>query len=219
VPPRKRKPDALARKRREIADVVPPLTDADRELLALAAQVQQYAESARNLVLRADTQAHVARFGTVEAFKSQELQRMRRMLRAWRGLKDEDGAPYRDARMLLTGWVLFYAGVIRNGGELERRGVFARTSPEANEAQLRAKAEQVAGIVAQHYPELAAKMAEPDRIERIRRAIASSATSAKKKPLKLLAATWDGIEKRPRNPARWGVDWNEHEARNLTRRT
>jgi hypothetical protein len=50
----------------------PALSDLDRELVALAAEVEKCAQSARNVVLRADTQAHVARFGTVEAAKLRE---------------------------------------------------------------------------------------------------------------------------------------------------
>jgi hypothetical protein len=201
VPPKKSKRPALASK-------APVLTEADRELLTLAEEVRKCSESARNLVLRPDTQAHVARFGSVEAFKRRERQRMRSMLRAWRGLRGESGAPYRDPRMLLTEAIVFYATVER--GSLSAVG----------EAIQRQHAAIVAGIVAEHYPELTERLREPERIERIRAALASAATSAKRLPLKLIAATWDDIEARPRDPKRWGVDWAENRARlNPTRRT
>ncbi len=188
------------------ASNAPALTDADRELLALAAEVEKCAQSARNVVLQAHTQAHLARFGSVEAQKQLERRRMARMLLAWRGIGDEDAAPYRDARMLLASWVFFYAAEIRNVRELERRREIPLTLRGGNDARLAQKAEQVARIVAQHYPTLAAKLAEPDRIERIRAAIASAATSTRRKPWKLIARTWDGIDA-GRSDETWRQDW------------
>jgi hypothetical protein len=189
------------------AKAVAPLTDDDRHLLMLAGEVRACAESARNIVLRPDTQAHLARFGNVDAHKRMERERMERMLRAWRGFRDEDGAPYRDARMLLTSSVLFYAESVRMIRDGERCGVIPPSSSEMDRERLRVHAEQVAHHVAQHYPALAAKMVEPERIAHIRSAIASAATSSKRKPWKLIAATWDGIDARPRDVETWRQDW------------
>jgi hypothetical protein len=213
----------------------PDLSDTDRELLSLADEVVMCAESARNLVLRADTQKHVARSGDVEAAKRRQRRRMERMLLAWRGLRDENATPYRDARMLLTEGILFYGGALRAACESARRGmplftpmgrmrtrggvVVTVSHAAPGEATQRRYAQSVAAIVARHYPKLAEKMGEADRIERIRAAIESAAKSAKRKPLKLIAAAWDGIEKRSRDPVRWGVDWAEHRAGNITRWT
>jgi hypothetical protein len=203
----------LPRSPLEGAGVTGDLNDDDRHLLMLADKVRACAESARNIVLRPETHAHVAQLGSVDAHKRLERERMEQMLRAWRGIRGEDGAPYRDARMLLTSWVLFYADSIRSIHERERRGVTPPSPPELDGQRLSVYAEQVAGLVAEHYPSLAARMVEPERIARIRSAIASAATSNKRKPWKLIAATWDGIDARPRDVETWRQDWARHTKR------
>ncbi|MGA2451412.1 MAG: hypothetical protein ABTD50_22370 [Polyangiaceae bacterium] len=194
------------------ANASAPLTDDDRYLLMLADEVRACAESARNIVLCPDTQEHVTRFGSVDAHKRLERERMERMLRAWRGIRDEDGAPYRDARMLLTSWVLFYADSIRSIHEREGRGVTPPSPPELDGQRLSVYAEQVAGLVAEHYPSLAARMVEPERMRRLRSAIASAATS-KRRPWRLIATIWDGIEAGPRDVETWRQDWVRHTKR------
>ena len=184
-----------------------PLTDDDRELLALAAEVGQCAESARNLVLRAATQRHVARSwpSIADAKRFEEVDRMRRMLLAWRALRPEDGAPYPDARMLLTEGVLFYGGI--------RRVPIPGVTHEQTKHELRANAECLASLVASHYPTIAARLTEPDRIERICAAIASTATSAKRRPWKVIAATWDGIEASECDSEAWRQAYVKHQQR------
>jgi hypothetical protein len=186
----------------------PALTDTDRELLGLALNVERCAESAFNLVLRADTQAQVARFGRLEAAKLRELQRMRGMLLAWEGLRQQDGAPYADARMFFTEGLLFYAHVRR----APRPWL---TTPEQEQHELRENARSLMTHLASYYPALADKMREPDRVELVCLAIASAASSAKRVPWKVIARTWDGIEALPQDEGAWRSAWNKH----LGRRT
>jgi hypothetical protein len=168
-------------------------------VLALADEVKGRAESARNLILRAGTQAHVARFGSVEAHKRLERTRMERMALAWLGLDVESS---RDARMFLTEGVLFYAHVRR------------RDASPNTEAQRR-HAVELAQRLALYFTSFAVKMSEPDRIERIRAAIAASAAmSAKRRPWKLIAATWDGMDPSgEHDPEAWRVEFSRYRSK------
>jgi len=117
------------------------------------------------------------------------------------GLHREDASPYQHARMLLTDAILFLGA--------KHRSLHVGARPASAEVALPV-AKLAANVVAMFYPTLRAKMREPARIEHIRAAIASTATSAKRKSWKVIAATWDGIEARPRNPERWRVDYAEY---------
>jgi hypothetical protein len=85
------------------------LTEADRELYWLAFEVNNCAETARSLVVGDSDHAPAA----VEAAKAVETRRLRRMLHASFGFREETGAPYRDARILLTTSILGQAGTVR----------------------------------------------------------------------------------------------------------
>ncbi len=174
----------------------------DSELLALADLVEQAVDVRLRVARRLGRNpTDEPLMGSIEERRRAARRTLQRILRALGGHRAEDGAPYLDARMRLTGCILWRASACRGDG----------TQPDLHMAR------GVADTISREYPALAARMKEPDRIERILLAIASAAASAKKKPLKLIAATWDGIEAAPRNPVRWGIDWSEY-VRNHTQR-
>ena len=113
------------------------------------------------------------------------------------GLPRERERPYKHARMLLTDVILFF------GAELRQSGAGMASAEQAKWA---------ATVVVLFYPTLARRMSEPDRIEHIRGAITSTATSAKKKPWKLIIATWNEIERgiERGGHARWRIDYAEY---------
>jgi hypothetical protein len=197
--PRRSAPTSKRIAAADLDPVDPALTDLDRQVLMLADEVKGRAESARNLILRAGTQAHVARFGSVDAHKRLERARMERMALAWLGLDVESS---RDARMFLTEGILFYAHVRRRD-----------TAP--NDGAHRRHAVELAQRIALYFPAFAAKMSEPDRIERIRAAIAASAAmSAKRRPWKLIAATWEGrAASRELDQEGWRVEFSRYRSR------
>lgn len=172
------------------------LSDLDRELLDLAQKVEAIAHGARRYVLEPEAVART--YGdSVERLKRAQRDALARMHIAWRGLSAEEGAPYHDARMLLTEGIFFYAKC-------------ENTAPSANRALSRATA--LARRIAEFYPKLAKRLREPERIERIRRAIVMQAGRSTK-PWKQIAATWDGIEPNPRNPESWRQDWARYETK------
>lgn len=180
------------------------LDKSDQELLWLASEINECAESARGLVLgESDCVPE-----DIEAAKCIERRRMRHMLLAWFELRAESEAPYRDARMLLTARILHQASALR--GLRDGSGV-SRPSPAAEEEVLNMGAVHVSRVVAALYPALEPAMRDPDRLGQIRAAIASSATSDKRTPWVLIAAVWKGIEKGEPDPERWRKDWYEHQ--------
>lgn len=155
----------------------------DTMLLALADSVAGYVQYARDLVLRNGPQS--------AAKKRQTLRRLSRMRLASLDLREETEAPYRDARMLLTSTILGFAALVR----VEQR---AADLPLA---------EAVALTVMDLYPTLAPKFADGRRVERIRAAIASAASSAKRVPWKLIAAVWTGLQRGEPDSEAWRQDW------------
>lgn len=153
----------------------------DEELLALARDVEVCALSARKAALQ----------GSPEDRK-RERARMERMLRSWRNLREEEGAPYHDARDLLVNWIRFMAEAQR--GE-EPRPLEVR----------RKRAERAAGMVAKLYPSLALRLSEPGRLDAVQAAIdACARRKTGSVPWKLVAAAWEGIEAQPSSEA-WRV--------------
>ncbi len=180
------------------------LAPADRELFWLASEVNNCAESARSLVLgEADVLP-----ADIEAGKGIERRRLQRMLLAWFGLRAESEAPYRDARMLLTAYVLDQAGFLRS---LRDGSLGSRPERSAEEDILSMGAVRASGAVAALYPSLATAMRNTERIAQIRAAIESAATSEKRTPWVLIAAVWSGIEKGAHDPERWRKDWYDHQ--------
>jgi hypothetical protein len=115
------------------------------------------------------------------------------MILAWRGLRQEDVAPYRHARMVLVDWICFFA-------EAERQ------HPCATEVQ-HARAKRVAEILSDLYPKIRDKMRQPGRVERICAAIeAATRSSAGRVPWKQILEAWDGIEM-PISAESWRQDW------------
>jgi hypothetical protein len=184
--------------RRSKSDPVGVATDNDAELLALAKNVEDAVgvrvRLARGLVERPSDYTHVADLGKSKRSARRTLERL---LRALNRLRDEDGAPYLDAKMFLTGCILDRASLARPLSE--------HTKPTI------AIARGVAKGVAQRFPALAARMGEPARIEKILRAITGAATSAKRTPWTLIVSTWDGIEARPPDVEQWRVSWWRNE--------
>jgi hypothetical protein len=147
--------------------------------------------------------ANVAREVAVEARETDRVQvrdRMRRMIAVWKGLRFEDGAPYPDARLLLTFWILRHGAVVALQDKTKRA------------ERARICAEVSATVVGQVYPALAARMAEPERIDRIRAAIQSATTTTNRKPWRLIARCWAGIEASDPSAEVWRVKWAEHQA-------
>lgn len=180
------------------------LTKSDQELFWLASEINECAESARDLIL-GESDCPPA---DIETAKSIERARMQRMLLAWFGLRAESEAPYRDARMLLTSRILHQAGALRS---LRDGSGVSPPSLDGEQAILNVGAVHASRVVAALYPALAIAMRDPDRLSQIRAAIASSATSEKKTPWVLIAAVWKGIEKGEPDPERWRKDWYEHQ--------
>jgi hypothetical protein len=179
---------------------VKSLTEAVRELYWLTYEVHNCAETARSLAVGNSEHAPA----DLEAAMAVET---RRMLLAWFGLREEIGAPYRDARMLLTTSILGQAGIVR----LQRAAsVRASTDITAN-AALDASASLVCRIVGALYPTVASAMQDPARHARVRAAIESAASSDKRTPWPVIAAVWNGIEKGDPDPERWRKDWHEHQ--------
>jgi hypothetical protein len=180
------------------------LTDADRELLSLAAAVSDCAESTRSLILGESDYMPP----DVEAAKGVERRRMQRMLLAWFGLRPESEPPYRDARMLLTACILEQAGFLR----ALRDGTGASSpGPAAEDAIVSMGVAHTASLVAALYPTLALAMRDAHRLVQIRAAIEAAATTDKRTPWTLIAAVWTGIGKGELAPETWRQDWDDYQ--------
>ena len=194
----------------ELAQRIECSNSTDRELLALASEVIASGESVRNLVLFGQRHEGL-QVANIATAKRAERKRMLRMLLGWFGLREESLAtPYRDARMLLTGWVLFYGGALaqhRNG-----RGV-SMPSHGSTEVLRYAGAEHVTRMVGALYPDLATEMRRSERTGLIRAAITSVGASEKRVPWIAITEVWRGIGKGEPNPERWRKDWHEHQHR------
>jgi hypothetical protein len=183
------------------------LPQADKWLFKLASEINDCAESARGLVL-GESDCVPA---DVETAKRIERRRLHRMLLAWFELRAESEAPYRDARMLLTGCVIDHANALRSQRAIcDDAGRLAQDSA-AEGAVLEASAMRAASLVAALYPSLGAAMLEAERLAQIRAAIEAAATSDKRTPWILIAAVWNGIEMSAVDPERWRKDWHERQ--------
>jgi hypothetical protein len=168
----------------------------DAELLALAKNVEDAVgvrvRLARGLVERPSDYAHIA---DLDESKRRARRTLERLLRALANLREEDGAPYPDARMFITGAILTRAALARP--------LTDHTRPTTSIAR------GVAKGVAQRFPALAAKMRDPVRVEQIRGAIEAAATSKRRIPWKLFVAIWDGVEAQPQDAEAWRVAWSK----------
>jgi hypothetical protein len=173
----------------------------DSELLALASEHEAVAMSIRDVVMNANTIEHIKRvYGNLNAYKRKLRDDAARALAALRGLRAHDGAPFVDARWLLTDAILFEARCMR---------ALASGDPKLRQARARIGADRAAAVVAEHYPVLATRMREPERIARIEAAIASASTTARRRPWRLIAACFDGIEAQPISPEAWRVEYKK----------
>jgi len=182
---------------------VKSLTEAVRELYWLTFEVHNCAETARSLVVGNSEHAPA----NVEAAMAVETRRMGRMFLASFRIREEIGAPYRDARMLLTTSILGQAAIVR----LQRAASVGTSTDATANASLDASASLVCRIVGALYPTVASAMQDPDRQARVRVAIESAASSDKRTPWPIIAAVWKGIEKGDPDPERWRKDWHEHQ--------
>lgn len=177
------------------------LSELDRSVLALADEIERVAEAARAVVARS-AEATAALYGTefdAEGQKEEIRERLARMRRVWaRGLERDDAAPYRDARMLLCEGIVFYAAAEQA----------APTEDNAKSKRAEARARALSRRIVQVYPSLAAKLSEPECVERIRLAIVAK-TKIASMPWKAIVTAWTGIEHGPA-PDAWKVDWARH---------
>jgi hypothetical protein len=164
----------------------PALSSIDRDLRSLVRAAATYTTHGRTMLER----------GTDEQ-KLHAIELLKRIRLAWRGVRAEDGAPYRDARLLLTEGLIFYAGCERN-------------IPSEDRALSRAR--ELAQRVASYYPTLETKLIDPKRIELIRKAIVIKSKRTTM-PWREVVAIWDGVEGVPRDADRWRKDWAEREKR------
>jgi len=184
------------------------LSQADQQLVALAEELGDLAESVCSLVEDGPT-AHDLRKEDWEDAKREARKQLERALRGAKNLREETGAPYRDARMLLTELIFSHGHALRMYRAAE--GPSAPTS-EGEDTVIAVGASQALSFVGTFYPTLGAKMSEPARAEVARRAIDSVARSSHRVPWQLIAAVWGGIGQE-HDPERWRKDWTEHRAR------
>jgi hypothetical protein len=179
------------------------LTETDRELFWLAAEINNCADAARSLVTGETDHAPA----DLEAAKAIEARRLRRMYRAWFGFRDESEAPYRDARMLLVTCVLAQATIVRR----QRAPGTPARAPADEKVALDASVSLVCRIVGALYPSLASQMSQPEREAKIGAAIESAASTEKRTAWVAIAAVWEGIEKGAPHPECWRKDWYDHQ--------
>jgi len=166
------------------------LTELDRELLALANEVEHFITAAR---------VHVAE-NRPEHRKRVYVRALTRMRLAAHDVVPQKGATHKDARMRFADGVHFY-------------GTAAKNAPHAaGDGELH-RAKALANRVASFYPELAARLTSPACVELIRVAIVARSKRSTM-PWKKIEAAWLQVEKG--ETSRWAVDWSEHRAQKLT---
>lgn len=177
-------------------------TEIDRDLIALARAFERIAHSVRQLVEHPEVLAKMYEYSADQIARRKVFTRdaATRALVTYRGVRFEDGAPYRDARMLLTEGIVFYARCEEN-------------APSSDNAAARARA--LAARVAAIYPALRARTSEPKRIEAIRVAIMTKC-GRRTMPWKQIVETWSGIQG---VTDRWRQDWAEYRSDTERKRT
>lgn len=175
-----------------LADEIDAGKRLDEELVALGNEVMAYATTALTLAKRGSV--------PTDPSKVHVRDRLEAVRHAWRNLRPADGAPYHDARMLLTEGLIFYAACEKDAPS------------ESDGKRGAARALSLAKRVASYYPTIESKLTEPARLELIRLAILTKA-QRRTMPWVEIAKVWDGIEAVPRNPEQWRKDWHEHRKR------